>query len=100
MAGIHDVFSQSKGNTKTRGNFIAATFDTIRKTYRILTPDLWGKCEYTQTPFELYAEDLKRSPEKKEFGRREGGDFQGRRGGDRGDRGDRGGDRRGGDRRN
>jgi small subunit ribosomal protein S2e len=67
LAGIHDVYTQSKGNTKTKGNFIAATFDALAKTYSYYTPDLWGKSVYDPTPYEAYAEDLKLPKEKPEY---------------------------------
>jgi small subunit ribosomal protein S2e len=41
LAGIQDVYTQSKGNTSTMGNFIKATYAAISGTYSFLTPDLW-----------------------------------------------------------
>jgi len=43
MAGVKDCYTKSKGSTKTKGNFLYATYDALSKTYGILTPDLWGK---------------------------------------------------------
>jgi small subunit ribosomal protein S2e len=47
FAGIHDCFSQSRGNTDTMENFLRATFDALYKSYCYLTPNLWniGKTE-------------------------------------------------------
>merc|ERR1712025_83523 len=41
MAGIEDVYCRSTGQTRTTGNFIVACFLALRKSYIILTPDLW-----------------------------------------------------------
>jgi small subunit ribosomal protein S2e len=42
FAGIHDCFTQSRGNTDTMENFLRATYDALYKTYCYLTPDLWN----------------------------------------------------------
>jgi len=55
LAGIHDVYTSSKGNTKTRGNFLKATYDALEETYRYLTPDLWKKTKFQPTLLEQYA---------------------------------------------
>lgn len=34
LAGIGDCFTSSKGNTKTRGNFAKAIFNTLCNTYK------------------------------------------------------------------
>jgi small subunit ribosomal protein S2e len=65
-AGIEDVYTSSKGSTKTMGNFVKATFDAISKTYAYLTPDLWKEYEIPATPFQvnsllLASKDEKRS---------------------------------------
>merc|ERR1719335_843380 len=41
MAGVSDCFSCSCGHTRTKGNFMKATFEALRMTYAYLTPDLW-----------------------------------------------------------
>merc|ERR1719440_778733 len=43
MAGIHDVFTCSRGHTRTLGNFVKATYFALRSTYEFLTPDLWAE---------------------------------------------------------
>lgn len=43
MAGVNDCYTQSCGSTKTKGNFLYATFDALRKTYTYMTPEFWGK---------------------------------------------------------
>jgi small subunit ribosomal protein S2e len=42
FAGVHDCFSQSRGNTDTMENFVRAIYDALYKTYCYLTPDLWN----------------------------------------------------------
>jgi len=58
LAGIQDVYTQSKGSTATMGNFLKATFAAITKTYAFLTPDLWREIPTSQTPFEEHAAHL------------------------------------------
>ena len=42
MSGIQDCYTNSVGHTKTKGNFLKATFASLKETYSYLTPDLWG----------------------------------------------------------
>jgi len=58
FAGIEDVYTQSRGKTKTMGNFVKATFFAIKETYSYLTPDLWKEGRLTKTPFQEYSEFL------------------------------------------
>merc|ERR1719369_2238064 len=37
FAGISDCFSSSTGHTRTKGNFMKATFEALRHTYNYLT---------------------------------------------------------------
>jgi len=53
-AGIEDVYTSSKGSTKTLGNFVKATFNAISATYAYLTPDLWKAYEIPLTPFQVH----------------------------------------------
>lgn len=41
MAGVHDVFSQSRGNSDTTENYVRAVYDALFKTFCYLTPDFW-----------------------------------------------------------
>lgn len=41
LAGIKDVWTRTKGETRTAINFIKATYDALRKTYAIKTPNQW-----------------------------------------------------------
>jgi len=52
-AGIEDVYTSSKGSTKTMGNFVKATFDAICETYAYLTPDLWKEYEIPANPYQV-----------------------------------------------
>jgi len=53
MAGIEDVYCRSKGQTRTTGNFIVACFLALRKSYKILTPDLWTGREILPNPLDV-----------------------------------------------
>jgi len=58
FAGIDDVYTQSKGSTKTLGNFVKATFKAISLTYAYLSPDLWKSKPFAPSPYEVYSEFL------------------------------------------
>jgi len=58
MAGIQDCYTQSKGSTRTRSNFLKATFHALTETYRFLTPDLWGASSLDRAPFDANSEFL------------------------------------------
>ena len=58
LAGINDCYSQSIGQTATRGNFLKATYDALQKTYSYLTPGFWGKPNLDDHPFVKYADIL------------------------------------------
>ncbi|CAO2831726.1 40S ribosomal protein S2-4-like [Amaranthus tricolor] len=58
FAGIEDVFTSSRGSTKTLGNFVKATFDCLMKTYGFLTPDLWKETRFTKSPFQEHTDYL------------------------------------------
>merc|ERR1711990_977335 len=45
FSGISDCFSSSSGHTRTKGNFMKATFSALKSTYGFLTPDLWAATE-------------------------------------------------------
>jgi len=55
LAGIEDVFTQTKGNTKTLGNFVKSTFFAISNTYGFLTPDLWKEYKIQAIPFQQHS---------------------------------------------
>jgi len=57
-AGIEDVFTSTRGSTKTLGNTIKATFDAICETYSYLTPDLWRETALGKTLFQEHSNFL------------------------------------------
>jgi len=69
-AGIEDVFTQTRGSTKTLGNFVKATFNAMANTYAYLTPDLWKETKLHKAPFQeftdfLYATGKEKAEKKK-----------------------------------
>ncbi|KAJ3698856.1 hypothetical protein LUZ61_002561 [Rhynchospora tenuis] len=58
FAGIEDVFTSSRGSTKTLGNFVKATFDCLMKTYGFLTPDFWMETSFNNSPYQQYTDFL------------------------------------------
>ncbi|KAK7841407.1 small ribosomal subunit protein uS5x [Quercus suber] len=58
FAGIDDVFTSSRGSTKTLGNFVKATFECLLKTYGFLTPDFWRETRFTKSPFQEHTDLL------------------------------------------
>ncbi|KAG5252879.1 40S ribosomal protein [Salix suchowensis] len=83
FAGIEDVFTSSRGSTKTLGNFVKVrfrhvyyfvlviafiflkfevihfcTFDCLLKTYGFLTPDFWKETRFIRSPFQEYTDLL------------------------------------------
>lgn len=60
LAGIQDCYTQSRGKTKTKGNFLYAVMGALVKTYNFLTPEFWGSPKFEPTPYETYADDLKK----------------------------------------
>ena len=65
MAGISDVYTSSKGHTRTLGNFVKATFAALRKTYAYLTPDLWQEQALTMSPFQEFTDHLSKEEQAK-----------------------------------
>ncbi|KAJ0973604.1 hypothetical protein J5N97_015569 [Dioscorea zingiberensis] len=61
FAGIDDVFTSSRGSTKTLGNFVKATFDCLMKTYGFLTPDFWTETRFSRSPFQEFTDLLARA---------------------------------------
>jgi len=57
-AGIHDCYTSTEGNTKTMGNFLKATYDALKRTYYMLSPDLWKQTPIIKTPFQEWSDYL------------------------------------------
>ncbi|KAI8896916.1 ribosomal protein S5, N-terminal domain-containing protein [Globomyces pollinis-pini] len=64
LAGIDDVYTTTRGSTRTQGNFLKAVFMAIGNTYGYLTPDLWADEPLTKTPFERFSHVLSKSVKK------------------------------------
>lgn len=58
FAGVQDVFSSSCGHTRTKGNFIKATFEALRLTFCFMTPDLWETRPFTLNPYQEFSDFL------------------------------------------
>ncbi|CAN8241168.1 unnamed protein product [Cochlearia groenlandica] len=58
FAGIDDVFTSSRGSTKTLGNFVKATFECLQKTYGFLTPEFWKETRFAKSPYQEYTDFL------------------------------------------
>lgn len=43
LAGIGDVWSKTKGHTRTTVNFAKAALNALKQTYRIMTPKDWER---------------------------------------------------------
>merc|ERR1719449_292468 len=64
FAGVADCFSCSCGHTRTKGNFMKATFEALRNTYCYLTPDLWKPTSFVRSPFQEWSDYLAQSKPK------------------------------------
>jgi len=87
FAGIEDCYTSCTGQTRTRENFLKATYNALKRYYGFLTPDLWHVSNLSTSPMDDHSEFLKNykeTHEKKRGGRRGRG-----RGGRRGGRGGR-----------
>merc|ERR1712066_212166 len=60
FAGINDCYTQSRGSTRTKGNFLYAIFRALRKSYGFLTPEFWGQPNFEKGLYEKYQDDLKK----------------------------------------
>ena len=58
MSGVSDVYTCSRGSTKTLGNFVMATFNAIAKSYSYLTPDLWRETKLVKPPNQEHTDFL------------------------------------------
>eukprot|EP00960_Hanusia_phi_P057058 763445-Hanusia_phi.AAC.1 len=50
MAGYTDIFTSSKGHTRTIGNFAKATFNAVYLTYGFNAPEYWIKNRLIKNP--------------------------------------------------
>jgi len=61
FAGVTDIFTCSCGHTRTKGNFMKATFEALKASYGFLTPDLWRPTHFTKPPFQEFTDHLQES---------------------------------------
>jgi len=59
FAGVKDVYTSSRGCTRTMGNFMKATYQALLKSYQFLTPDLWAPTQFRATPYQEFTEYLR-----------------------------------------
>jgi len=69
LAGIGDVYTSSEGKTRTKGNFVKATFEALHKTYTYLTPDFWYRPKVEDHLFDANSKFLSQPVEKTKFTR-------------------------------
>jgi len=67
LAGVHDVFTNATGKTKTVGNAAKACVQALAKTYAFLTPDLWGATKFVKSPYQEFTDFLKDSKSQKTY---------------------------------
>merc|ERR1711972_115475 len=58
FAGIGDCYTQSRGSTKTKGNFLYALFFALTKSYAFMTPEFWGQPLFDLMPYEQHVDEL------------------------------------------
>mmetsp|Transcript_22011 Transcript_22011/g.33610 ORF Transcript_22011/g.33610 Transcript_22011/m.33610 type:complete len:174 (+) Transcript_22011:477-998(+) len=58
MAGVRDVYTSTRGHSRTMGNFIKALYEALGKTYGYLTPDLWAEQPLGASPFQEHTDFL------------------------------------------
>lgn len=58
LAGIKDVYTNTKGKTKSRENFVRAAIDALLRTFTYLTPDLWKDFGMKEHVFEKNSDQL------------------------------------------
>merc|ERR550537_1630135 len=61
FAGVQDCFTSSCGHTRTKGDFMKATFEALSHSYNYLTPDLWRPTHYVKPPFQEWSDYLSQS---------------------------------------
>jgi len=55
LAGIKDVYSSTRGKSRTMGNFIKAVFFGLASSYGYLSPDLWKETHFLRSPNQEYS---------------------------------------------
>jgi small subunit ribosomal protein S2e len=60
LAGVSDIFSQSRGNADTTENYVGAIYDALYKTCLYLTPDYWKKAVYKDNIYTANIEAIRK----------------------------------------
>lgn len=55
LAGIQDCYTDTIGQSRTRGNFLYAVYNALKNINQFMTPDLWGAQDIEVTPYEKFA---------------------------------------------
>jgi small subunit ribosomal protein S2e len=58
LAGIKDVYTSTRGHSRTMGNFIKATYFALAKSYSYKSPDLWADTANLKTPYAQHSDFL------------------------------------------
>lgn len=58
LAGVHDVYTSTRGHSRTLGNFIKAVYFALAKSYGFLSPDLWRTTHYLKSPYGEHSDFL------------------------------------------
>jgi len=64
MAGLEDVYTCSRGHTRTLGNSVKACYNALKASYGFLTPDLWAETRFAKPPAQEFT-DLLAKPDRK-----------------------------------
>lgn len=64
LAGIKDVYTSTRGHSRTMGNFIKAAYFALAKSYGFLTPDLWKQTHFLKSPFSEHSDFLAKTEKK------------------------------------
>ncbi len=62
LAGIKDVYTSTRGHSRTMGNFIKAVYFALAKSYGYLSPDLWKETHFLQSPYQAHSDLLAKAP--------------------------------------
>jgi ribosomal protein uS5 len=67
LAGIQDVYTSTRGHSRTMGNFIKAVYFALAKSYGYLTPDLWRETQFIKTPYAAHSDFLAKTHTEKKL---------------------------------
>lgn len=65
MAGLDDVYTSTRGHSRTPLNFAHACFYALVASYGFLSPDLWAETVFNPTPFQAHTDYLSANAAKK-----------------------------------